>query len=118
MRIAGHYLRFALLTAMIGIVIGRVAGAWMGRAMTRLYGDYYRFPDLHYSVTADVYASAEVIDRNLVTMIAFYIAFAGTIVAGVVYNNARILFSERAHELATLRVPGYRRREVATVLAG
>ena len=60
----------------------------------------------------------EMIDRNLVTMITFYIAFAGTIVAGVVYNNARILFSERAHELATLRVLGYRRREVASVLAG
>lgn len=60
----------------------------------------------------------DMIDRNLITMIAFYIVFAGTIVAGVVYNNARILFSERAHELATLRVLGYRRREVATVLAG
>lgn len=56
--IAGHYLRFALLTAVIGIVIGGLAGAWMGQAMTRLYGDYYRFPDLHYSVATDVYAWA------------------------------------------------------------
>jgi len=36
----------------------------------------------------------------------------------VVYNSARILFSERAHELATLRVLGYYRSEVAVVLLG
>ncbi|MGZ3197717.1 MAG: FtsX-like permease family protein, partial [Croceibacterium sp.] len=37
---------------------------------------------------------------------------------GVVYNSARILFSERAHELATMRVLGYYQSEVAVVLLG
>ncbi|WP_338466108.1 FtsX-like permease family protein [Novosphingobium sp. ZN18A2] len=60
----------------------------------------------------------EVIDENILTMIGFYIAFAAAIAVGVVYNSARILFSERAHELATLRVLGYQRREVAFVLLG
>lgn len=60
----------------------------------------------------------EVIDSNLLTMIGFYIAFACAITVGVVYNSARILFSERAHELATLRVLGYHRSEVAIVLLG
>jgi len=32
---------------------------------------------------------------------------------GVVYNNARISLAERARELATLRVIGFSRREVA-----
>lgn len=60
----------------------------------------------------------DMIDENINTMLAFYIAFAGAIAVGVVYNSARILFSERAHELATMRVLGYHRREVATVLLG
>lgn len=60
----------------------------------------------------------DMIDENINTMLAFYISFAGAIAVGVVYNSARILFSERAHELATMRVLGYHRREVATVLLG
>jgi putative ABC transport system permease protein len=58
------------------------------------------------------------IDDNLLTMIGFYVGFAGAIVVGVVYNSARIIHSERAHELATLRVLGYFRSEVGVVLLG
>ncbi len=60
----------------------------------------------------------QMVEENILTMVGFYIAFAAAIAVGVVYNGARILFSERAHELATLRVLGYHRSEVATVLLG
>jgi putative ABC transport system permease protein len=60
----------------------------------------------------------QMIDDNMLTMIGFYVAFASSIAVGVVYNSARILFSERAHELATLRVLGYFRSEVGLVLVG
>jgi len=60
----------------------------------------------------------ELIDENIYTILFFYIAFASAIAVGVVYNSARILFSERAHELATLRVLGYFRSEVGVVLLG
>lgn len=60
----------------------------------------------------------EVVEENILTMVGFYVAFAGAIAVGVVYNSARILLSERSHELATLRVLGYHRREVATVVLG
>jgi putative ABC transport system permease protein len=60
----------------------------------------------------------EMIDDNMLTMITFYIAFASAIAVGVVYNSARILYSERAHELATMRVLGYFRSEVGLVLLG
>jgi putative ABC transport system permease protein len=60
----------------------------------------------------------QVVQENILTMVGFYIVFAGAIAVGVVYNSARILFSERAHELATLRVLGYHRSEVGTVLLG
>jgi putative ABC transport system permease protein len=60
----------------------------------------------------------EMIDESFFTMMFLYIGFASAIAVGVVYNSARILFSERAHELATLRVLGYHRSEVGVVLIG
>jgi len=59
-----------------------------------------------------------VIDQNINVSLVFYVIFAAAIVVGVVYNSARIIFSERAHELATLRVLGYTRPEVGTILLG
>jgi putative ABC transport system permease protein len=48
----------------------------------------------------------------------FNTGFAALIVLGVVYNSARISLSERARDLASLRVLGFRRGEVAFVLLG
>jgi putative ABC transport system permease protein len=44
--------------------------------------------------------------------------FASVIAVGVVYNNARIALSERAWELASLRVLGFTRAEVSAMLLG
>lgn len=57
-------------------------------------------------------------DQNIFTMIFFYSVFAGIIVIGVVYNNARIILAERQSEFATLRVLGYRNSEIAIILVG
>ncbi len=57
---------------------------------------------------------AETID----IMIGFYVIFAGLIAIGVVYNSARISLSERARELASLRVLGFTRFEVSYILLG
>jgi putative ABC transport system permease protein len=46
------------------------------------------------------------------------IIFAVIIAFGVVYNTARIAVAERAYELATLRVLGFTRREISTILLG
>ena len=51
-------------------------------------------------------------------MRSFNILFAVVIAVGVVYNSARISFSEQSRDLATMRVIGFTRREVATVVAG
>ena len=45
-------------------------------------------------------------------------AFAVVLVVGVVYNSARIALSERGNELASLRVLGFSKREVAGLLLG
>lgn len=52
------------------------------------------------------------------TMIIIYVAFASVISVGVIYNAARISLSERGRELASLRVLGFTKREVAYILAG
>jgi putative ABC transport system permease protein len=52
------------------------------------------------------------------TTITFYVGFAAAIAFGVAYNTGRITFAERARDLATLRVLGFRRAECAYILAG
>jgi putative ABC transport system permease protein len=44
------------------------------------------------------------------------VGFASVIAFGIVYNGARIALSERSHELASLRILGYTRAEVARIL--
>ena len=55
---------------------------------------------------------------SLTTSSVFLLGFAGIIAFGVIYNSARIALSERGRELASLRVMGFHRREVATLLLG
>ena len=57
----------------------------------------------------------ETIGQNIVTMTTVYVVLAIIITFGVVYNSARIQLSERARELASLRVFGFTREEVSTV---
>jgi putative ABC transport system permease protein len=47
-----------------------------------------------------------------------YMMFAVIVAFGIIYNSARISLSERARELATLRVLGFSRGEVGAVLVG
>ncbi len=47
-----------------------------------------------------------------------YLLFATIVAFGIIYNSARISLSERARELATLRVLGFSRGEVGAVLVG
>lgn len=60
----------------------------------------------------------ETIAENMLTMRTFNVLFAVVIAVGVVYNSARISLSEQSRDLATMRVIGFTRREVATVLLG
>lgn len=54
--------------------------------------------------------------ENMAFMTFFLVLFACVLVGGVVYNNARVALAERGRDLASMRVLGYRRREVATFL--
>ncbi len=60
----------------------------------------------------------ETIAENLLRMKTYNIIFAMIIAFGVVYNTARISLSERQRELATMRVMGFTRWEVSSILLG
>lgn len=54
--------------------------------------------------------------RLLLQTAVLLAAFSAVIAVGVVYNGARIALAERARDLGVLRVLGFRRREVSTLL--
>lgn len=56
---------------------------------------------------------------DLQTSQSLILAFCAAVIAmGVVYNSARIALSERARELASLRVLGFTRVEISTIFLG
>ncbi len=67
---------------------------------------------------AAIVSFKETIADNMLTMRTFNILFAVVIAIGVVYNSARISLSEQSRDLATLRVIGFTRKEVSTILLG
>jgi putative ABC transport system permease protein len=60
----------------------------------------------------------EVSARNVRIMSTIMTGFALVIAVGIVYNSARVVFAERAWELASLRVLGFTRGEVSALLLG
>lgn len=58
------------------------------------------------------------LDRAFTIFSRIIVAFAAVIVGGMVYNSARIALSERGNELASLRVLGFREREIVAILLG
>ncbi|HVV65121.1 MAG TPA: ABC transporter permease [Rhizomicrobium sp.] len=65
-----HYLKFSLAIAALGVLAGLGAGLWLGRWMTALYQDYFRFPFLEYRIDPAVFSAA--------IFISFAAAAAGT----------------------------------------
>jgi putative ABC transport system permease protein len=60
----------------------------------------------------------DTISENVTVVNTVYAVIAVLITVGVAYNGARIQLSERARELASLRILGFTRAEVSGVLVG
>lgn len=60
----------------------------------------------------------DTISYNVTIMTTIYLVIAVLITFGVAYNGARIQLSERARELASLRILGFTRGEVSFILIG
>ncbi len=60
----------------------------------------------------------DTVAENILRMRLINVIFAVIIAFGVVYNSARIALAERSRELASLRVLGFTRGEISTILLG
>ena len=88
--------------------------------LERLYTDLKNLPAVAGVAlkTAAISAFDEQMDEMMGVFIFFNILFASIITIGVVYNAARISLSERSRELASLRVLGFTRGEISSILLG
>lgn len=59
--IVGHYVKFVLIIVGAGVVLGLLAGTWLGRGLTQLYGEFYHFPFLIFSRDPDIYVIATLV---------------------------------------------------------
>jgi len=105
----------------------REAGAMSGAYLSvddslapRLYRELKRMPAIGGVSLRE--ASLKSFEDTLVRSMGLFtwimISFACTVAFAIVYNAARIALSERGRELASLRVLGFTRREVAVLLLG
>jgi putative ABC transport system permease protein len=100
-----------------------VSGAFLAADPARLdelTAELKRTPDVagvavRESMLASFY---DTIAQSMLATTTVLVAFACVIALGIVYNGARISLSERGHELASLRVLGFTRREIALILLG
>jgi putative ABC transport system permease protein len=60
----------------------------------------------------------DTINRSMAISLGTLVVFASVIALGMIYNGARIALSERANELATLRILGFTRQEITFILLG
>jgi putative ABC transport system permease protein len=100
-----------------------LSGAFLrvdGRALPALNAELKRMPAVAGATTrlASLQGFDETLARSLGVFTTVLVTFAAVIAAAMVYNAARIALSERGRELASLRVLGFTRREVALLLLG
>jgi putative ABC transport system permease protein len=118
----GAYLRRDTLNALLqeGPAI---SGAWLlvdPARTTELHAALWELPGVASigMLTEAERGIRDYLDETILMVAIIFIAIASSIAFGVVYNNARIAFAERARELATLQVLGYTRAEVSRILLG
>jgi putative ABC transport system permease protein len=75
-----HYTKFVLVIVGIGIVLGFVGGAWLGRGLTGIYTDLFRFPFFYYWIDFSTFVVA--------ALVSVLVALAGTL--GAVRRAARL----------------------------
>jgi putative ABC transport system permease protein len=102
---------------------GTVSGAALmvdAASADRLNAELKRLPAVAGVAVRDATLTSfrETMGEHMNLIIAFNVIFAGIIAFGVVYNAARVSLSERSRELASLRVLGFTRGEVALILLG
>ncbi len=88
--------------------------------LQHLYSDLKRTPAVSAVVlrNAALQSFNDILYKSLAIFTIVLVSFACVIAGGMVYNGARIALSERGRDLASLRVLGFTRREIGTMLLG
>ncbi|MEZ6053166.1 MAG: FtsX-like permease family protein [Planctomycetaceae bacterium] len=102
---------------------GSISGAYLrvdGTKLDKLYQQLKETPRVASVLLKEAALEGfqETIAENQYIMQGFNTMFACIIAFGVVYNTARISLSERSREMGTLRVIGFTRLEVSSILLG
>ena len=86
----------------------------------RLYGELKRMPAVAGVGIREVALKSfeDTLAKSMGIFVTVLVGFAIVVAVAIVYNAARIALSERGRELASLRVLGFTRREVAVLLLG
>lgn len=118
----GAYMDLQSLTRLLGEA-DTVNGAFLAVdqvSMTGVNAQLARMPRIAgVTFRADtVQAFEDMMGETIIVFTTVSLMMAGLIAFAVVYNNARIAFAERGRELASLRVLGFTRREIAVILLG
>jgi putative ABC transport system permease protein len=118
----GAYMDARALTRLLG-EDNTSSGAYLriqADAAPRLYERLKRMPVVAgVAVRGAVQQSLrDTLDRTFFFFSAVLVLFSCVIIAGMVYNSARIALSERGNELASLSVLGFTQREVSFLLLG
>ena len=58
---AWHYTKFVLVISSVGVVLGWGLGYWLGRWMTTMYADLFRFPLIVFAPDYDIYVLSALI---------------------------------------------------------
>jgi len=90
------------------------------RLADSLYAELKRIPAVSSVSVRDVQLRSfeQTIAESFNISLLIMLLFAVVIAFGIVYNSARVALSERGRELASLRVLGFTRAEVAAMLLG
>ena len=75
-----HYTKFVLAIVSIGILLGFIGGVWLGRGLTEMYTEFFRFPFLYYRIDFGTFLMA--------ALISVLVALAGTL--GAVRRAAQL----------------------------
>jgi putative ABC transport system permease protein len=100
-----------------------VSGAFLsvtGPTAPRLYRELKQMPAVGAASMREVALASfeDTLARSMGIFTTVLVTFACIIAMAMIYNAARIALSERGRELASLRVLGFTRREVAVLLLG
>ncbi|UCH73924.1 MAG: ABC transporter permease [Rhodospirillales bacterium] len=59
--VAWHYTKLMLAIVTVGVLLGFAGGGWLGRGLTELYAEFFRFPILYFRIEPRTFAVAALI---------------------------------------------------------